>query len=250
MKNQKLAIVGMDAYFGACESLAGFERAIYEGKQIITSNSSQKCQNESRQVFSQELLALHVADKALNNAQIERGAKTAVIISYDSDYFNKTTIEQVANNICSTWGLFGGSMTLDLAKYSQFSFLKAAQKLLINQKAHTVLCIEVSSHLPRDGSESAGAVVLKLEETARLEGESIYALIEGISCGQQSETSDRDAVTKVGYKAMASAGVQPEQVGYLEVCGAPLLENETEIEGLIQAYQHIPSALELCHWYC
>ena len=243
MKNQKLAIVGMDAYFGACESLADFDRAIYEGKQFVNSNSSQKCQNESRQVFSQELLLLHVADNALNDAQIERGAKTAVIISYNSDYFNKVTIEQIANNICHTWKLSGGSTTLDLAKYSQFSFLQAAQKLLINQKAHTVLCIEVTSHLPRNRSESGGAVVLKLEETARREKERIYALIEGISCGQQSEPSDSNAITQVGCKAMASAGVQPEQVDYLEVCSDTLLENETEIEGLIQAYQHTPSAL-------
>ncbi len=256
MKNQKLAIVGMDAYLGACESLDSFDRTIYKGQQHFNTASSQKHRDEiksdlleecpksnNRQVCSQQLLMLHVADNALNDAKIHKGSKTAVIIIYDSDHLNQAIIESVVKNICHTWNFSSYSMALDLTKYSQFRYLKTAQKLLINKKADTVLCIEITSNLDRDASENASAVVLKLEETAKQKGDRTYAIIDAVSLWPKYKSFDADALTEICHIAMKSAGVKPEQVGYLEVCGDTPLENETEIEGLIKAYQNTQSDL-------
>jgi PfaB family protein len=123
-KSEKLAIVGMDAFFGSCDSLAAFDRSIYEGKQSFIPLPPQRWEGIDRQEqllknygftdkeslrgayikefdldylqfrippdpedqpIPQQLLILKVADRAIKDAQLQPGANVAVIIAMGTE---------------------------------------------------------------------------------------------------------------------------------------------------------------------
>ncbi|MCB0208343.1 MAG: PfaB family protein [Anaerolineae bacterium] len=116
----KMAIVGMEAFFGPCDSLASFDQTIYDGLQQFTDLPPQRWKgvdgqpdfletygfqngkvpsgayikdfqidalrskippNELESLNPQQLLMLKVANKALHDAQISQGSNVAVIIA-------------------------------------------------------------------------------------------------------------------------------------------------------------------------
>jgi PfaB family protein len=120
----KIAVVGMDAYFGNCKNLDEFERSIYDGiqhfiplpekrwrgveketdllKQYGLSEgkapmgayiqdfefdmiSSKIPPNELDKLNPQQLLLLKVAERALKDAEIQPGGKVAVIIAAETE---------------------------------------------------------------------------------------------------------------------------------------------------------------------
>jgi len=93
--------------------------------------------------------------------------------------------------------------------------------------------------------EGAGAVVVKRLDTAKQEQDRIYAVIDAISLVQENSNADQlpqmpaaEAVTQACQKAFNQAGIKPANVGYLEVFGSGVAqEDEAEISGLTQAYQ-------------
>lgn len=121
----KMAIVGMDAFFGACNGLDAFERSIYDGKQHfiplppqrwygieeqenllqkyglidgkppvgayiqdfeIDTISSKIPPNEVAKLNPQQLLLLKVAERALKDAGIKEGANVAVVIAAETEF--------------------------------------------------------------------------------------------------------------------------------------------------------------------
>ncbi|MBO3461044.1 PfaB family protein [Aetokthonos hydrillicola Thurmond2011] len=121
----KMAIVGMDAFFGGCNGLDAFERSIYEGKQHfislppnrwygidnqedllkkygltdgkppvgayiqefeIDTISSKIPPNELSKLNPQQLLLLKVAERALKDAGIKEGANVAVLIAAETEF--------------------------------------------------------------------------------------------------------------------------------------------------------------------
>ncbi|MBD2770727.1 PfaB family protein [Iningainema tapete] len=121
----KMAIVGMDAFFGSCNGLDAFERSIYDGTQHfiplppnrwygieeqenllkeygladgkaplgayikdfdIDSVSSKIPPNELAKLNSQQLLMLKVAERALKDAGIKEGANVAVILAAETEF--------------------------------------------------------------------------------------------------------------------------------------------------------------------
>ncbi|MBV9389117.1 MAG: PfaB family protein [Chroococcidiopsidaceae cyanobacterium CP_BM_ER_R8_30] len=124
VQTEKMAIIAMDAYFGLCNSLDAFERSIYEGTQHFIPLPACRWQgiedqeqllkdcgfagaeaplgayindfeldylqfkippDAADQPIPQQLLILKVADNAIRNARLERGANVAVIIAMGTE---------------------------------------------------------------------------------------------------------------------------------------------------------------------
>ncbi|MDY6902612.1 MAG: beta-ketoacyl synthase N-terminal-like domain-containing protein, partial [Cyanobacteriota bacterium] len=124
LKPVKMAIVGMDAFFGNCDGLEAFERSIYQGEQhfiplpekrwhgvenqkellekyklpdgkapngayisdfIINTVSSKIPPNELENLNKQQLLMLKVAERALKDANVKEGDKVAVLIASEAE---------------------------------------------------------------------------------------------------------------------------------------------------------------------
>jgi acyl transferase domain-containing protein len=86
--------------------------------------------------------------------------------------------------------------------------------------------------------EGAGAVVLKRYERAKYDRDRIYATLDAVSLMYESTTSLAESVRQTCQKAFDKAGVCSTDIGYLEVFGSGVeQQDEAEIQGLIQAYQ-------------
>ncbi|MFN6529234.1 PfaB family protein [Nostoc sp. ChiSLP03a] len=121
----KVAIVGMDAFFGSCNGLDAFERSIYDGTQHFTSLPPQRwhgienqesvlkeygladgkapvgayiknfeidtlsCKippNEIEKLNPQQLLFLKVSDRAVKDAKLQEGGNVAVIVAAETEF--------------------------------------------------------------------------------------------------------------------------------------------------------------------
>ena len=121
----KIAIVGMDAFFGNCNGLDAFERSIYDGTQHFTSLPPQRwhgienqenvlkeygladgkapvgayikdfeidtlsCKippNEIEKLNPQQLLLLKVSDRAVKDAKLQEGGNVAVIVAAETEF--------------------------------------------------------------------------------------------------------------------------------------------------------------------
>ncbi|MEH2279812.1 MAG: PfaB family protein [Nostoc sp.] len=121
----KVAIVGMDAFFGNCNGLDAFERSIYDGTQHFTSLPPQRwhgienqesvlkeygladgkapvgayikdfeidtlsCKippNEIEKLNPQQLLLLKVSDRAVKDAKLKEGSNVAVIVAAETEF--------------------------------------------------------------------------------------------------------------------------------------------------------------------
>lgn len=182
----------------------------------------------------------------------------------------------MASRISALWDFSGPSFTVSAEENSTFKALDVAQMLLTEKKVDAVVVgavdltggienvvfrnqiAQINTGKPtlsydRDANgwlvgEGAGAVVLKRLDTAKQNQDCIYAVIDAISIVQEnssSETTDTlpqppvgEAVTKACLHAFHQAGVKPTDIGYLEVFGSGIAqEDEAEISGLLRAYQ-------------
>lgn len=121
---QKMAIVGMDAFFGTCDGLDAFEQSIYDGTQHFIPLPTQRWKgieeqhellksygfengeaplggyikdfdidtlhskippNEANKLNPQQLLILKVADRALRDARKSEGGNVAIIIAMETE---------------------------------------------------------------------------------------------------------------------------------------------------------------------
>ncbi|MEH2286234.1 PfaB family protein [Nostoc sp.] len=123
--SSKVAIVGMDAFFGNCNGLDAFERSIYDGTQHFISLPPQRWHgienqenilkdygladgkapvgayikdfeidtlsykippNEIETLNTQQLLLLKVSDRAIKDAKLQEGGNVAVIIAAETEF--------------------------------------------------------------------------------------------------------------------------------------------------------------------
>ncbi len=154
----KMAIVGMDAFFGACNGLDAFERSIYDGTQHfiplppnrwygieeqenllqqygltdgkppvgayikdfeIDTISSKIPPNEVDKLNPQQLLFLKVAERALKDAGIKEGANVAVIVAAEAEF----SVHQLQQRWNLSWqiqqGLSAGEISLPAEAIAQ-----------------------------------------------------------------------------------------------------------------------------------
>ncbi|ABA22208.1 Beta-ketoacyl synthase [Trichormus variabilis ATCC 29413] len=154
----KIAIVGMDAFFGECNGLDAFERSIYDGKQHFITLPPKRWYgideqkdllqeygltdgkapvgayikdfdldtlaykippNEVEKLNPQQLLLLTVADRALKDAKIPEGGNVAVIIAAEAEL----SVHKLQQRWDSSWqvkdGLNAAEITLPSTQVSQ-----------------------------------------------------------------------------------------------------------------------------------
>ncbi|MBE9007239.1 type I polyketide synthase [Fortiea sp. LEGE XX443] len=154
----KIAIIGMDAFFGECNSLDAFERSIYDGKQHFIPLPEKRWYgineqkdllqeygladgkapvgayikdfeidtltykippNEIEKINPQQLLILKVAERAIQDAKLPEGGNVAVIIAAEAE-LSAHKLQQRWN---LSWqvrdGLNGAEITLSPEKIAQ-----------------------------------------------------------------------------------------------------------------------------------
>jgi PfaB family protein len=146
----KIAIVGMDAFFGECDELNAFESSIYDGKQhfiplpekrwhgineqetllqeygLAAGKAPQGAYikdfevdtlaykippNEVEKLNPQQLLLLKVCDRALKDAKIPQGGNVAVIIAADTEL----SVHQLQQRWNSPWQVKDGLNAAEIA---------------------------------------------------------------------------------------------------------------------------------------
>ncbi len=200
-----------------------------------------------------------IALSANKIAQLETIVKDSIHHQVDVGEYLSYIANIMASRISSLWNFTGPAFTMTAVETSAFKALEVAQMLLISGEADAVvvgavdLAGGVENVLLRNQwskintgvntlsydekangwivGEGAGAVVLKRHDTAKANGDRIYAVVDAVSFGSVSATAE------VCNQAFQIAGIQPTQVKYLEVCGSGVpQEDEAEITGLVQAY--------------
>lgn len=209
-------------------------------------------------------------------SELETIVKDSIHNSVEISEYVSHIANIMASRISALWNFTGPSFTLSAGENSAFKALEVAQMLLATKEVDAVVVGAVDlaggfeNVLLRNQSakintgvntlsydqnangwmvgEGAGAVVLKLHETAKQDSNCIYAVIDALTLVQKPSTSeavernqpssDSEAVAQACQQAFKMANVQPKEVGYLEVAGSGIQqEDESEIEGLLQAYR-------------
>jgi len=140
-----IAIIGLDTYFDACRDRKAFARAVVHGL---------RCDPAPDALRGVEL-ALRVANNALFDADVARGARAAVVWAGEPS---------VSAEIATLWGFKGRAA--DVA--DSFTALSEAQRLLINGSVDAALVGETTP---------AGGVALVLA-CAEAVGDHVYACLE------------------------------------------------------------------------
>ncbi|BAZ52850.1 beta-ketoacyl synthase [Nostoc sp. NIES-4103] len=212
----------------------------------------------------QELLMLKVADNALKDARLHQGTRLAVAIATATESISDSE-NRLASYISSLWNFAGPSFKLNAEQNSVFQALELAQKLLAVKEVDAVLvgAVDLAGSYPSvlqrnctaqlntgvntlsydknvNGwmiGEGAAAVVLKLYDKAKQDSDRIYAVIDALSLCKDNSISNSQAVTQACQTAFNSAGIKPTDIGYLEVFGSGVQQQDkSEIEGLLAAY--------------
>ncbi|MBD2138879.1 type I polyketide synthase [Anabaena sp. FACHB-1237] len=148
--NNKIAIIGMDAFFGECDTLDAFEGSIYDGKQhfiplpekrwhginadenllknygLAAGTAPQGAYikdfevdtlaykippNEVEKLNPQQLLLLKVCDRALKDSKISPNSNVAVIIAADTEL----SVHQLQQRWNTAWQIKDGLHTAEIA---------------------------------------------------------------------------------------------------------------------------------------
>ncbi|MDB9534643.1 type I polyketide synthase [Dolichospermum planctonicum CS-1226] len=189
-----------------------------------------------------------------------------------SEYLSYVT-NIMASRISSLWNFSGPSFTISAVETAAFKALELAQMLLDTNEVDAIIvgAVDLAGGVENvllrsqfgkintgvntlsfdekaDGwnvGEGAGAVVLKRHDVALQNQERIYAVIDAVSIGQSASMAVKDTtITQVCKQAFQQAGIQPQEVNYLEVCASGIpAEDEAEINGILQAYPSVGNGL-------
>jgi len=150
--NNDVAILGMDAHYGPWDSLEAFARAVYAGKTLAVARQTP---------LSTVELALRVADNALCDAGVERGARVSVFVCAAEG-------AQIARQIAELWHFSGAQTGFPEKEAMVFTALQEAQQTLAAGNAAAVVLVAV---------DAAGAGALVLTRADAVNAERVYALI-------------------------------------------------------------------------
>ncbi|MEA5523553.1 PfaB family protein [Nodularia spumigena] len=180
VEQAKVAIVGMDAFFGGCNGLDAFERSIYEGKQHFIPLPPSRWQgldeqtdllqeygladgkppigayiqdfdidtlackvppNEVEKLNPQQLLLLKVANRAVEDAGLKEGGNVAVIVAAETEL----SVHQLQQRWDLSWqvkeGLLEDNISLPDAELSQL------ESIVKDSIHHPVETSEYVSHI-------------------------------------------------------------------------------------------------------
>ncbi|MBD2729717.1 beta-ketoacyl synthase [Nostoc sp. FACHB-892] len=226
--------------------------------------------------LEEALIAKKVSLPTEKIAQLETVFKDDISKAVEPNEYVSYIANITASRISALWNFNGPSFTITAGENSVFKAMDVAQMLLTTGEVDTVVVgavdlaggfenVWLRNQLAKTNTgvntlsydqfsngwnvgEGAGAVVLKRHDTAKQNGDRIYAVIDAISFthhySTQSElnnglpTPDAKAVNQACEQAFNIAGIQSTDVDYLEVFGSGIpQQDEAEITGLLQAYQ-------------
>lgn len=209
-------------------------------------------------------------------SELETIAKDSIIQSIQVNQGMSFIGNIMASRIAACWDFSGPTFTLSAEENSTYKALEVAQMLLSEDGIDAVVVAAVdmsggvenvllrqqmakvntgvptlSYDVNANGTlvgEGAGAVVLKRLDRAKQDRDRIYAIVDAIELVQANSTVDRlnelpqppatELVTQACQQAFQKAGIKPEEIGYLEVFGSGVSqEDDAEIKGILQAYQ-------------
>lgn len=259
---KQLAITGMDAAWGGCKDLDGFERLVYDAAAYQPGSQTG---DGSHALFTPSLLEQCIiraaSDAGLALSSQPAGRQAALILAAD-----QAGSEQVSD-ILSDWN----GPVHDLSDHAQplVGALQLAEQFFASGQASAVVFAAASSgkmasqpgqegqpagfgfdravHALQAGS-GAGAVVWMPLETAASSGQRIYAVIRSLASRASTKSSplEGDAVVPPALEdlkaccreALENAGVSSDEIGYLEAfaCGLDAVDG-IEIAGLVQTYR-------------
>ena len=150
--NNDVAILGMDAHYGPWDSLEAFARAVYTGQTLAVARQTP---------LSTVELALRVADNALCDADVARGARVSVFVCAAAG-------AQIARQIAELWRFSGAQTGFPEQEATVFTALRQAQQTLAAGDAAAVVLVAV---------DAAGAGALVLTRADAVHAERVYALI-------------------------------------------------------------------------
>jgi acyl transferase domain-containing protein len=202
-------------------------------------------------------------------------AKSLKPEAIDAYLGTSASLNMPAGRLSYTLGLTGPSMAIDTACSSSLTAMHLACQSLRNRDCHlalaggvniillpeTYVAFSRARLLAPDGncktfddsadgfvrSEGCGAIVLKRLSDAQADGDRILALIRGSAVNQDGASGgltvpsgpSQQAVIR---QALANAGVQPHQIGYLEAHGTGTsLGDPIEMEALAAVFGNDPA---------
>ncbi|TAE60227.1 MAG: polyketide synthase [Nostocales cyanobacterium] len=206
-------------------------------------------------------------------AQLENIVQDSIHHQVDIGEYISYVANIMASRVSSLWNFSGPSFTISAVETATFKALELAEMLLATNEVEAVvvgavdLAGGVENVLLRSQfgklntgintlsfdqnangwnvGEGAGAVVLQRHDTALQNNQRIYAVIDGLSIGQsRSMAIDADTISQVCKQTFKQAGITPQEINYLEVCGSGIsTEDEAEIQGMLQAYPSVGDGL-------
>jgi len=259
----RIAIIGMEAIFGADEGLDAFDRTVFDGIQhasLLSAHRNEKIRwgTKSRR---KEGYA-HLLDGS-SPPSAESLLRTAI----DGALVN--TLSDITKDQCNDMALIvvsDGDLSVCPTEPKVFSkensvllALQRAQALLSKEEVHAVVIGSVhlreqknsATVAEQEGAPSkvfdsglsigdgAVAMALKQLERAKQDEDRIYAITDAIVIDSNASPSlSNRKANQTCKKAHDAAGVTPRDIAYIEVTGAPLDEEDTAgIRGLVRAYQ-------------
>lgn len=258
----KIAIVGMEAVFGADEGLHTFDRSVFDGARHSSPEAPRKKRRKLRAGVRAETREAHLQAFGGKGPPSDAALVTWVLGGVLGDARGEGR--------SAAWSGLGlvvvAAPDLDVPcpgaavverESSAARALRRAEDLLSDPRLRGVVLLGVHREgvpvVPDPGSpagglgpgEGAGAVLLKRADRARQDGERVYALMEPSA----SSAGDPDAastgasrVAETCGEALRAAGLQPSEIGYVETAGLGQEgEAPAEIQGLHEAYRAAPT---------
>ncbi|NJP04328.1 MAG: PfaB family protein [Chloroflexaceae bacterium] len=232
-----LHIVGIALDIGPYPDVQALSHSIYAGTPIVPTASPSVTASTQQRLLS-------VAERALSDASIDQGSRTAVIIICGNTIADTT----LAHEIAASWQFSAPTQTIVASSPMLADALSTVQQWFALGKADAALIAAVDTlpdtepaAVPHDRqpgnrfyAEGAAAVVVQAEHDSNRQRQSRYATIRSWYVGDQpasASTITADACRQ----ALHIAGIAPSAIGYLEVVGHRE-SNQSELGGLIEAY--------------
>jgi len=248
--NGKIAIVGMEAIFGAACGLAAFDCMLFDGIR----HSVPPCADGREK--AQKGMESRVKEDYIRRVSGSTPSSPGALMDDAVEGALKDTISKADGNRWSdtalVWVPEGDSSRLPSRTEGCFredSIHHALQKAMGLLSGREARCVVVgTAHAGNGGREGASseegacAVALKSVEHARQDQDRIYAVLEAVVIEPSPSSpptgpSVRD-VSRISRKALEVSGVSAGQIDYLEV-SAPGIEDDVpvELEGLVDSHQ-------------
>lgn len=242
----ELAVIGLDALFGAEFNIDRVERAFYQGKPTASYRLAK--QQEKQQELT-ELCAASLARLAKAN-QLEKAELNVIIISHQSSQLDKTFKEEVSSlEVVAhlSTALINAAKIIDddLTKFVAILGVNRPTRTTDDKSAQATIAYDQSFEKYQEIEGLAGVLISSAQE-AKKQSCYIYSWIKSFDGGEFANKKITSAVIANSVSnALEKAKISPEQVTLLEVSAlADHTNSSAELEAMFSAYSYIGSSVD------